>query len=120
MAVKTYRELTVRQRGVELVEFVYGLTRTFPSQEKYGLASQLQRAAVSIAANIAEGYGRLHRPEYVHHLSIARGSLFEVETLLTIARRLKLITRQQALEAWTCSQEVGRMLTRMIATLRKP
>jgi four helix bundle protein len=110
----------VYRLATQLRDEAVRVTNLPSASKEFKLKDQLRGAAGSVAANIAEGYGRLHRPEYVHHLSIARGSLFEVETLLTIARRLKLITRQQALEAWTCSQEVGRMLARMIATLRKP
>lgn len=80
MGVQGFRELRVWQAGMELVEGVYGLTRAFPKHELYGLAGQLQRAAVSVPANIAEGHTRHHLGEYLHHLSIARGSLAEVET----------------------------------------
>ena len=120
MPAKTYRNLTVWQRAIELAESVYTLTRAFPSDEKFGLTSQLQRAAVSIPANIAEGYGRVHRGDYVHHLSIAKGSLFEVETLLTLAVRTKIVPRQQVLPAWKLSQQVGQMLTKLIQSLRNP
>ena len=94
MGLKTYRELDVWKKAIDLVEAVYVLTATFPASERYGLASQLQRSAVSIAANIAEGYGRSHRGDYLHHLSISRGSLMEVETHLTLAVRLKLASRE--------------------------
>lgn len=118
MALKTYRELDVWQRAMDLVEAVYLLSRDFPEAEKFGLTSQVRRAAVSIPTNIAEGYGRTHRGDYLHHLSMARGSLMEVETLLTIAGRLKLVTRPQAKETWDLAQQVGRMLTRLIASLK--
>lgn len=119
MAIKTYRNLEVWQRSVTMVQAIYELSGTLPSNERYGLCSQLQRAAVSVAANIAEGYGRLHRAEYVHHLSIARGSLFEVETLLTIVGRLNLVSRENAVHVWALAQEVGQMLHKLIAALRK-
>ena len=118
MAIRTYRNLDVWQRAIELVESVYVLTSKFPPTEKYGLTSQIQRAAVSIAANIAEGYGRSHRGDYLHHLSISRGSLMEVETHLTLAARLKLVSRQDAIAPWKLSQQVGQMLTKLIASLR--
>ena len=118
MAIRTYRSLDVWQRAIELVESVYLLTAKFPSTEKFGLTSQIQRAAVSIAANIAEGYGRSHRGDYLHHLSISRGSLMEVETHLTLAARLKLVSRQDVIVAWKLSQQVGQMLTKLIASLR--
>lgn len=118
MPIRTYRNLDVWQRAIELVEAVYVLAAKFPSSEKYGLTSQVQRAAVSVAANIAEGFGRSHRGDYLHHLSIARGSLMEVETHLTLAARLKLVSRQDAMVPWKLSQQVGQMLTELIASLR--
>ena len=120
MALETYRELDVWQKAMDLLEAVYLLTRTFPEDEKFGLTSQLRRAAVSIPANVAEGYGRLHRGDYLHHLSIARGSLMEVETLLTTAVRLNLLDRQKTLPAWNLAQDVGKLLNKLIASLKKP
>ena len=100
-----------------LVETVYRLTYEFPPEEKFGLTSQIRRAAVSIPANIAEGYGRVHRGDYVRHLSIAKGSLAEVETLLTVAARLQLMKRQRALATWKILQDVGKMLRQLIKSL---
>jgi len=117
MALKTYRDLGVWQKAMDLVVEVYRLTRTFPSEEKFGLTSQSRRAAVSIPANIAEGYGRTHRGDYLRHLSMARGSLTELETHLTIAVRLDFITRDQAMDTWDLCQEVGRMLNKLIRSL---
>jgi four helix bundle protein len=119
MALKTYRDLTVWQRAMDLVETIYLLTREFPAEEKFGLTSQLRRAAVSIQANIAEGYGRIHRGDYLHHLSIAKGSLMEVETHLMIAVKLKFVSREKVIESWRLSQQVGRMLTKLIDSLQK-
>lgn len=79
--------------------------------------SQIQRAVVSIAANIAEGYGRKHRKEYLHHLSIAKGSLLEVETHLIIAIRLHFTTRDDAKSVWHLCQDVGRLLNKLVNSL---
>jgi len=117
MAIRSYRQLEVWQRAIELAEEVY-LTAQLPESERYGLRTQLQRASVSIAANIAEGYGRSHRGDYLRHLSIARGSLMEVETHLTLAVRLKLVSRQVVMSSWKLSQQVGQMLTKLIASLQ--
>ena len=117
--MKSYRELEVWKKAMDMVVAVYELTNEFPQQEKYGLMSQMQRAAVSIPANIAEGYGRLLRGDYVHHLSIARGSLAELETHITIAVRLNYVSREIAMNIWTMTQEVGKMLSSMIVTLQK-
>ena len=118
MPIRTYRNLDVWRRSIELVEAVYLLSTKFPAGERFGLSSQIQRADVSVAANIAEGYGRSHRGDYLHHLSISRGSLMEVETHLTLAARLKLASRQDVIVAWKLSQQVGQMLTKLIASLR--
>ncbi len=118
MAVSSYRDLVVWQKAMDLVVAAYCAGEQLPSHERYGLRGQLQRAAVSIPANIAEGHARTHRKEYRHHLSIARGSLAELETLLAIGARLEFITRDEAKACWTSAQEVGRMLTRLIQTLR--
>jgi four helix bundle protein len=119
MPLKTYRELIVWQKAMSLVESIYLMTAEFPNTEKYGLACQLKRAAVSVPSNIAEGYGRTHRGDYLHHLSIAKGSLFEVETQLLLAVRLQLVTRDVLMPIWLHSQEVGKLLTKLIRSLTK-
>ena len=91
MAIKSFRELRVWQVGMNLVERVYLLTQAFPKHETYGLASQMQRAAVSIPSNIAEGHTREHLKEYLHHLSMAQASLAELMTQIEIAARLKYL-----------------------------
>ena len=113
----TYRDLDVWQKSVELVVNVYTLTKTFPDSERFGLIPQMQRAAVSIPANIAEGYGRAHRREYVQHLSIAKGSLAELETHLIISGKLKYVTRSQCRDIWKLAQDIGKMLAKLIAAL---
>ncbi len=113
-----YRQLRVWQRAIELVECVYALTKPWPDSERFGLISQIQRASVSIPANIAEGYGRSHRGDYLRFLSIASGSLMEVETLLTIAVRVGVCDRDAATECWSILQDTGRMLTRLTQSLR--
>jgi four helix bundle protein len=119
MPAKTYRSLEVWQKAMDLVEAIYRLSAEFPKEEKYGLTSQMQRAAVSVPANIAEGYGRTHRGDYLHHLSIARGSLAELETHLTIVVRLKFVTRDRAVEVWSLTQSVGKMLRKLNESLQK-
>jgi four helix bundle protein len=83
-----YSELLVWQKAMDLVSSTYRLAASFPDGEKFGLIGQLQRAAVSMPANIAEGHGRKSTKAYLHHLSIANGSLMELETLIRIAARL--------------------------------
>ena len=89
MVVRSYKDLRVWKMGMDVVEAVYELTRGFPASERFGLASQVQRAAVSIPSNIAEGHTREHRGEYLHFLSVAQASIAEVETQLEISVRLQ-------------------------------
>lgn len=120
MPLSSYRELQSWQVGMDLVESIYRITRSWPSYERFGLISQAQRASVSIPLNIAEGYGRLHRGEYVHHLGMANGSLCELETLLLIAERVEAAPTGSTHHAMTLATRVGQMLTRQIQSLRPP
>jgi four helix bundle protein len=108
--VRHHRDLFVWQKSMDLVETCYRLTKSFPDHERFGLTSQLRRAVVSVPANIAEGFGRQKTGAYVHHLSIASGSLAEVETLLLIAVRLEYLTKQESQAALSVSNEIGKML----------
>lgn len=112
-----YRELIVWQKAMDLVECVYQLVRGFPPDERFRLCDQLSRAVVSIPSNIAEGYGRGTAAEYAHFLSIARGSLYEVETQLEIASRLGYVTNVSDVNAQM--EEIRAMLISMISKLRK-
>ena len=120
MALKSCKDLRVWQKGLELVVETYRVSAHLPTEEKYGLRSQMQRAAVSIVANIAEGYGRSHRGDYLHHLSIAMGSLQELDTHVEIVRRLGLLYEGDLHTLHTLQMlgdEVGRLLTRLIQSL---
>src|SRR5271154_7462157 len=86
--IASYRDLLVWQKGIDLVVKSYELSKRLPPTETYGLAAQIQRSAVSVPANIAEGHGRRHLGDYLHHLSMARGSLLELETHILITVRL--------------------------------
>jgi four helix bundle protein len=117
MALRSYRDLEVWNVSMAMVEAVYRLTAPWPAEERFGITSQIRRAAVSVPANIAEGYGRLHRGDYLRHLSVAQGSLAEVETLLALSARLRLSTRQEALVIWKSCQSIGRLLRKLIKSL---
>jgi four helix bundle protein len=117
MPLRSYRELKVRQRSMDLAEAVYKATRKWPAVERFGLISQAQRAAGSIPSNIAEGYGRLHRGDYVKHLSYARGSLMELETHLILAVRVEVADPAPLRPVWTLAQRIGQMLNRLIDSL---
>ncbi len=99
---------------------VYRLTSNFPAAEKFGLTAQLRRAAVSVASNIAEGYGRASRGEYVQFLGHARGSTAEIETQLIFARELGFGTKTELAHTEDLVQEVGRLLTLVMRSLRNP
>jgi four helix bundle protein len=91
--VKSFRDLRIWQRAMDLVPEIYGLAQRLPGHERFGLADQMRRAAVSIPANIAEGHSRRYTKEFIHHLSIARGSLAELHTLLLLAEKLQYLAR---------------------------
>jgi four helix bundle protein len=120
LAVKSYRDLQVWQKAMALVVESYSVTRLLPKSESYGLIGQIQRAAVSIPANIAEGHGREHLGDYVRHLSIANGSLMELETHFLITVELAHVTREQTAFAMSMASEVGRMLAGLTRKLRGP
>lgn len=117
--ITTYRDLETWKVSMDLSELVYELTDGFPVKEQYGLTSQLRRAAVSIPSNIAEGQGRRGSKELLHHLSIAKGSLCELETQVILAVRLKFMTKSDGEKLWNKSQEVGKLLNGLIRSLRK-
>lgn len=95
---RRHHELEVWRDALELVESVYRVTTSFPSEERFGLTSQLRRAAVSVPSNIAEGCARRTRAELVQFLHVARGSLAEIETQVQIARRLEMLATDDALD----------------------
>jgi four helix bundle protein len=119
MPLQTYKEPRVWQKAIELVEHVYVMTKDYPNEEKFGLVSQMRRASVSVPANIAEGYGRTHRGDYLRHLSISRGSLLELETHIIISGRLKYVTDEQLFALGPKLQEVDRMLYALIQSLER-
>ena len=112
--MRDYTKIRAWQFADDLVVSVYQHTRKFPREELYGMTSQLRRAAYSVPANIAEGYGRKGRGEFLRHLRIARGSLMELETHLLIAQRLTFVTRERLRPVWRLAQTVGRLLNGLI------
>lgn len=118
MTVRTYRELDAWQQGMTLVEYCYKETKGFPPDERFGLTAQLRRAAVSVPSNVAEGACRLTTNAFVNHVSIALGSLAEVETCLEVASRLDYLPRQQAKALFDLAGVVGRLLNGLLRSLR--
>lgn len=119
MPLQTYRQLEVWQVAMELVEAIYSLTAIWDRDERFGLTSQARRAAVSIPANIAEGYGRMTRRDYLRFLSISRGSVMELQVHLNVAVRVGLCTRESIRSAWKLSTSVVKMLTSQIKALMR-
>ncbi|MGA0546578.1 four helix bundle protein [Brevundimonas sp. VNH65] len=116
--LSSYRELTVWRDGIELVKACYFVTREFPKDELFGLTSQIRRSAVSVPANIAEGYGRGSRKDYVRHLMIAQGSLKELETHLIIAAEVGHSPQTQIDPLLSRCDRLGRGLGALIRSLR--
>jgi four helix bundle protein len=115
--MESYRDLIVWQRSIELVTEIYTLTSLFPKNEQFGLVSQMRRAAVSIPANLAEGYARKHRKEYLQFVRIAYGSGAELETFFVIIDNLGFVTQAQAEKARTLLDETMRMLNKFSSSL---
>lgn len=118
MSGSNYKELEVWQRAMDLVVNCYKTTQAFPKSEAFGLTSQLQRAAVSVPANIAEGQGRQHLAEFLQFLSIAYGSLTELETHIQIAQRLNYIDDIMAEKLLIETTSIGKMLHALMRALR--
>ncbi|WP_426024483.1 four helix bundle protein [Brevundimonas sp. PWP3-1b1] len=117
--LRTHRDLDVWKLSLDWVEAVYRCSVSWPSDERFGLISQVRRSAVSVAANIAEGAGRNGTGEFVHFLGIARGSLAEVETHLLIAARLGYLTTDDLQPLLADMERIGRMLSALSSRLKQ-
>jgi len=114
---QSFKDLIVWQRSIQLTVSVYRLTAKFPDAERFGLTNQLRRASVSIASNIAEGYGKSSKGEYPLFLGHARGSCAEAETQMIIARELEFGTKQDFANSASLCDEVGKMLVALMKSL---
>ena len=108
--IKSFRDLIVWQKSKAIVKEIYSVTRLFPKEEIYGLTNQMRRCAISIPSNIAEGYGRGSRADYLRFLNIANGSLFELETQIEIACDLEFIDDANKQRVLSNVLEIGKML----------
>ena len=115
--ITTYKDLIVWQKSIELVNEVYAVTRRFPKEEMFGLTNQIRRAAVSIPANIAEGWGRSSTKNYVQFIKISLGSLFELETLIIIAQDQSYIEEHVKNKTSEEIAEIGKMLNKLMQNL---
>ena len=115
--MQSYKDLIVWQKSIQLVTELYRVTEKFPKTEIFGLTSQIRRASVSIPANIAEGYARKHKKEYIQFLRIAFGSGAELETFLVISKNLGFIKDDSIIKVNELLDEVMRMLNKLVSTL---
>ena len=118
-SIQRYQQLTVWQKGMQLVKLIYLVTNTLPREELYGLSNQMRRAVISIPSNIAEGFGRYNTKEYLHFLRIARGSCYEVETQLQICTQINYLTEEETSAPLQLCNEINRMLNAMLTKLSK-
>ena len=114
MRANSYKDFIVWQKAIDLSVEVYRLAKLLPKTETYALSDQMRRAVVSIPSNIAEGQGRNSTKEFVHFLSIARGSQKELETQLYICTKLEYFTEEEATTAFNLCEEIGKMLNSLI------
>ena len=119
VTIQSYRDLTIWQDAIALATDLYRRTSAFPKEELYGLTSQLRRAAVSVAANIAEGHGREHTKSFIQFLRMAQGSLKEVETHLIIAENIGLLSSEASLAELKKAESLGKRIRSLIRALQE-
>ena len=117
--IRSYKDLIAYQKAYELCLEIYSITKQFPKEELYGLVSQMRRSAVSVPSNIAEGYRRKNRKEYMQFLRIALGSLAELETQVSLSRDLKFVSDRKGQKTAEAVEAVGQLLYRLIVSLEK-
>ncbi|MDO8359770.1 MAG: four helix bundle protein [Devosia sp.] len=116
-AITDYRDLDVWNESMSLAADIYEVTKGFPREEQFGMTSQLRRASVSVAANIAEGYGRQQTKPFIQFLRVSQGSLKEVETLVLLAQRVDLLTADVSMRTMARCQRIGKMLVGLVRKL---
>ena len=116
--MNSYRDLIVWQKSIELVTLIYKLVDSFPKEEKYSLISQIKRSAISVPSNIAEGYGRNYSKDYSRFLQIARGSLYELQTQIEIAKRIWFVKDKNIIIIEELSIEIEKMLNSLIKKIK--
>lgn len=115
--INDFKDLRIWQKGMEIAEKCYFITQLFPKDELYGMVQQIRRSAVSIPANIAEGYGRRYRGEYLRFLNIAQGSINELETHLILSKRLKLCSEEEVEMIIALLKQESKMIISLINKL---
>ena len=117
--MKTYRDLIVWEKAINFVTIIYLKTKKFPNEERYCLVSQMRRSAVSIPSNIAEGYGRKSKKDYIRFLQIAISSIFEIQTHLEISSNLMYLPKNDFNKIFELSREIERMLSSLIIKINQ-
>jgi four helix bundle protein len=117
--MKTYRDLIVWQKAMQMVTYIYQLTGDFPKNELYGLTTQIRRCAISIPSNIAEGYGRNSTDDYLRFLNISRASLYELQTQLEISSNLNFLAKVDFEKIYEATREIERMLSSLIIKINR-
>jgi four helix bundle protein len=116
--IKTYRDLIVWQKSIKLVTEIYTITNKYPKNELFCLTNQIRRCAISIPSNIAEGYGRNSKQEYIRFLNISMGSLFELQTQLEISLNLNFLEKTDYIKIYDDTKEIERMLCSLLIKLK--
>jgi four helix bundle protein len=117
--IRSFRELLVWQRSMDLAERCYLLSRRFPSEDEWSLGHEIRKSGISVPSNIAEGYGRHSTPEYIHHLRFSNGSNNELQTQIELAGRVRIVTAKEAAVLIADAEEIGRMLHGLIGSLER-
>ena len=117
MGIKSYQDLEVWQKSVDLSSKIYQITKQFPDEEKFGIVFQIRKSVVSVASNIAEGWGRKTTKEYLRFLRISRGSLYELETQLIISYKNGFLTEKLKIEILEETNRIGKMIQSLISSL---
>lgn len=117
--IRSFRDLVVWQKSMALTERCYRVTMRFPRDHQFVLGHAIRKSCISIPSNIAEGFGRHHTPEYVHHLHYSKGSNNELQTQVEVGRRVELVSEEEAAGIIGDAEEIGRMLQGLVLSLRR-
>jgi four helix bundle protein len=117
--IQSYRDLIAWQKAVDLAEYIHDASEQFPRREIFALTAQIRRATYSISSNIAEGQGRATTPDFLNFLSIARGSLFEVQSQVYVAQRLRYVDAATCKKLVDATDELGRIVNGLIKSLQR-
>jgi four helix bundle protein len=118
-SIRSFRDLLVWQKSMSLAEQCFRMSERFPRGHQFSIGHAIRKTSISIPSNIAEGFGRHHTPEYVHHLRYSNGSNNELQTQIELARRVEIVSEHEALAAIADAEEIGRMLHGLVTSLQR-